>query len=339
MRYYLRPLQMNLELTQVCPLHCPQCYVVSGARHMERDLALQRIREAAAFGVRHINLSGGETLCYPYLSDLIRECRRLNLISAVSLSGALADKETLRGLIRDGVTEIYVSLNGSTEEVNSTTRDGYELAIHTLGYLRELREELSFERYAINWVMHSSNAEDFPNMLKLAEYYQAGALIVLGLKPDSAGELNSFPSLAQMEQAARRIHIYNSHNGPVEVNVESCFSPMRAILGRSLLGNQNMGIELGCGAGRDSFSVDIDGNFTPCRHILRPEKRESMQDYWENSPVLSLLRSTEEHRKAPCRGCRYEQNCLPCAEISDKLTGDLTAGFPSCPAAVQSLLP
>ena len=74
MRYYLRPLQMNLELTQVCPLQCPQCYVVSGARHMERDLALQRIREAAAFGVRHINLSGGETLCYPYLSDLIREC-------------------------------------------------------------------------------------------------------------------------------------------------------------------------------------------------------------------------------------------------------------------------
>lgn len=344
MRYYLRPQQMNLELTQVCPLHCPQCYVAPGGRHMEREVALQQIREAAAFGVRHINLSGGETLCYPYLSDLIRECSRLDLISAVSLSGALAEKETLRGLILDGVTEIYVSLNGSTEEINRVSRDGYDLAIHTLQYLRELREELSFERYAINWVMHDSNADDFPNMLKLAEHYQASALVVLGLKPDSAGELKSFPSLAQMEQVARQIR---SYKGAVEVDAESCFSPMRAILGRSLLGNQNMGIELGCGAGRDSFSVDIDGNLTPCRHILLPEKygarysasesdevqRGGIENYWKNSPVLALLRSTEEHRKAPCRGCRYEHNCLPCADISDKLTGSLVDGFPGCPAA------
>ena len=332
MRSYLRPVQMNLELTQYCPLHCPQCYVVPGARHMPLETALRRIRDAASAGVGHVNLSGGETLCYPYLRELIRECKRLNLISAVSLSGALADQEVLRELIRDGVSEIYVSLNGSSEKINRLTRDGYELAVQTLEYLRELRTELSFDQYAINWVMHHSNADDFRGMIRLAERFQAAALVVLGLKPDSAGELNGFPSGTQMEALAEQIR---SYTGPVELVVESCFSPMRAILGRSLLGNQNRGIEMGCGAGRDCFSVDIDGNFTPCRHILKPEQFGSVMDYWKNSQILALLRGAEENRAAPCRGCRYEHHCLPCAEISEQLTGSLQAGFPGCPA--QSL--
>ena len=133
MRYYLRPLQMNLELTQVCPLHCPQCYVsLNNGREMPLDTALYWIRDAADAVVKQVNLSGGETLCYPHLTELIRECHKCGLDSNIALSGAYVTEEKLREFIDAGVTRIFVSLNGSTKEVNEKTRDGYELAIRTL---------------------------------------------------------------------------------------------------------------------------------------------------------------------------------------------------------------
>lgn len=118
-RYLKRPLQMNLELTGECPLHCPQCYVEADpSRRMPLETALHHIREAAACGVRDVNLSGGETLCYPGLEELIRACTSYGLVSAVALSGALADEAALRGLLDAGVSQIYISLNGSTREIN-----------------------------------------------------------------------------------------------------------------------------------------------------------------------------------------------------------------------------
>ncbi|WP_292144356.1 radical SAM protein [Butyrivibrio sp.] len=134
------PWQMNLELTTQCPLRCPQCYVhLNQGTHMSLDTALYWIRDAADAGVEQINLSGGETLCYPFLEELIAEGKSLKLSSAIALSGIYAGKETLEKLIAAGVNDIFISLNVSTEEINAKTRDGYELAIKALETLKELR--------------------------------------------------------------------------------------------------------------------------------------------------------------------------------------------------------
>ena len=332
-RYLKRPLQMNLELTGECPLHCPQCYVeADSSRCMPLETALHHIREAAAFGVRDVNLSGGETLCYPDLEELIRECSSCGLVSAVALSGALADEAVLRGLIDAGVSQIYISLNGSTREINQRTRDGYEAAVRALGLLRSLREKYSLPvQTGINWVMHRTNAEDFPSMIRLAEDYRVDQLVVMGLKPDASGHLDGFPSREQLKEVARQIRLYT---GPLEIGVESCFSPLRALMGESLFsGNVNRGIMRGCGAGRDSYSVDASGAYTPCRHIMLPEKYSSLDAYWNDSYVLQKLRSAEDNRCPPCKGCRLQAYCLPCMEIGQKLGGSLLAGFPGCPLA------
>ena len=62
---------MNIELTTCCPLHCPQCYcTLEGGKHISLDTAREKIDEAAEHGVFVLHLSGGETLCYPWLYDL-----------------------------------------------------------------------------------------------------------------------------------------------------------------------------------------------------------------------------------------------------------------------------
>ena len=322
---YFRPHQMNLELTTKCPLHCPQCYVsLNTGKELSLDKALYWLRNGAANGVKNVNLSGGETLCYPYLNEVIRECGKLSMRPAVALSGAYVNKEILRNMINAGVREIYISLNGSTEEINAKTRDGYALAIRALSLLRELE----FSETYVNWVMHSYNAENFSEMLKLCEEYQVRGLVILAFKPDSAHELKSFPSADQIYAVAQTVRHYD---GPVLVEAEPCFSQMRAVLKDGFLMNINRGVGRGCGAGRDGVSVNVDGKLTPCRHLEIAEDFQSIETYWRESEFLKRLRGVEQNRMAPCRGCQYEAFCLPCMAVGIKLHGELNYGMSECP--------
>ena len=319
------PVMMNLELTTRCPLRCPQCYVhLNTGEDMELDTALYWLREGKKAGIQLACLSGGETLCYPHLSELIRACKELGITSAIALSGIYASKERLEGLIADGVDDIFISLNGSTEEINRKTRDGYQLAINALKTLRELE----FGSTNINWVMNKENAHDFMGMVALAERYQVKQLAILAFKPDSAYEWRRFPSAAQLEEVARQIKAYR---GPVKIMTEPCFSQMNALLGRSaLLGNRNVGIQKGCRSGRDQISVSVDGRLTPCRHLDVRETFDTIMEYWETSSFLKQLRTVEDERREPCLGCQFENNCLPCMAVGYKLEGEVTHGLATC---------
>ena len=324
-KYLDKPWQMNLELTTKCPLHCPQCYVaLNQGTEMSIDTALYRIRDGAAAGVKHVNLSGGETLCYPYLKELVIECKKQEMECAIAISGIYADRKTLEELIEAGVDKIFVSLNGSTEEINSKTRDGYHFAIKAL----ETLKEIGFENRFINWVMHSYNAEDLPQMIELGERLGVKGIAVMAFKPDSSHELKSFPSKEQMQAAASVIKKYR---GKMVLEPEPCFSPLRAMVHKSVMGNLNMGAFRGCAAGRNSLSVAVDGRLTPCRHLDIREDYEHIADYWNESKFIQELRGIEAARKAPCKGCVYEYNCLPCQAVGVKLHDHLNYGMEECP--------
>ena len=328
-RKYFSPVQMNLELTTKCPLHCPQCYVhLNTGKELQLEKALYWIKEGAACGVQLVNLSGGETLCYPHLDRVLEECHRLSMNTAVALSGAYVTEERLQRLIDSGADEIYISLNGSIEAVDQLTRDGYSLAIHAL----ELLHKMEFPNTMVNWVMHSHNADDFENMIVLCERYNVRKLVVLGFKPDSSKQLSSYPTLQQMKKIAS---IIKKYKGPTKIEVESCFSQLRALVLSGFLLNHNIGIERGCGAGRDGLSVNVDGKLTPCRHLDIPEEYTSMQEYWEKSSFLEKLRAVEEHRGSPCRECKLHRNCLTCADICLKLHGDVNCGMEECPLSSE----
>ena len=325
-KYCEHPVQMNLELTTACPLHCPQCYVhLNTGREMPLETALYWIRDAAEAGISEVNLSGGETMCYPHLTELIRECHKLGLESNIALSGVYVTEKKLGEFIDAGVTRIFVSLNGSTKAVNEKTRDGYELAISTLEMLRDME----WENTVINWVMHEYNADDFPNMIALAERYNVSTLVILSFKPDSAHQLGSYPTSEQIRTVARQIREYK---GTVDITAESCFSQLRTLAAKSFFGSLNYGVFRGCGAGRNGISVSVEGKLTPCRHIEIEEEYDHIMEYWNQSEFLAKLRTVEDSRKEPCKGCKWEKNCLPCQAVGLKLHNELNYGMQECTA-------
>ncbi len=321
------PQGMNIELTTKCPLRCPQCYcTLEGGKDIPYEIAAKYIRQAKAFGIRHIELSGGETLCYPHLYDLIKLAHEIGLETSIAVSGWHFTEECLNRLIESGLSNVFVSLNGPTEESNRMTRDGYHYATSAL----QLLQSRGFSNVYINWVMHRSNADYLPQMMQLAQKYSVRAVIILAPKPTSKHELKTFPSLEQMQNAARIIKSAR----PGTVLVESCFSPLLAIIrDTKLFGNLNIGRDMGCGAGKNLLSVNVDGMLSPCRHLEYFEKWDSLEEYWYHSQVLQEIRTLDEHKREPCDSCKYCNNCRHCLAINSKIYNSLYIGNTFCPVA------
>lgn len=316
---------INIELTTSCPLRCPQCYcTLEGGKHIPLETAKQKLDEAAEHGVCQVQLSGGETLCYPQIVELVAYAAKKLPIVNLALSGWRLDEEKLMQLVDAGATGIFISLNGSTKEINSLTRDGYEYAISAL----ELLDRCGFPNTIINWVMHSNNADDFEQMIQLAERYHVKSLVVLSLKPDSHHEMRSFPSAEQMYRVVDQI---KQHQGTVKLLIETCFSPMLAIiLDTKLFGNLNVGPFRGCTAGLNSYSINVDGKYSPCRHLDYFEDWPSLDAYLSNSPILERLRHAEEDTRTPCDKCKFMEYCRPCLAVNSKLHGEIYKGHEMC---------
>lgn len=317
---------MNLELTTNCPLHCPQCYcALTGGKNIDPEKAKFWIREGARYGVKNVMLSGGETLCYPHLTELLRAARDCGVRPNVALSGVGFTQKVYDELMEAGDPAIYISLNGSTEEINAMTRDGYGPALRAL----ELLRRNGYRETTLNWVMHASNADDFPNVMALAERYEVFRVVIIGLKPDSHKSLSTLPSREQMERTA---DFARSWRGRTRIFVEACYSPMLALVSETkLFGNLNVGKHKGCPAGRTTVSVNVDGLLSPCRHLEYFEAFDSLEEYFERSAVQRKLRTLEEQVQAPCSGCRFEKNCRHCLAINAKLKGELFLGNEFCP--------
>lgn len=323
-KIYEAPLLMNLELTTKCPLRCPQCYCkLTGGRDLPLEEAVYWIEEAARCKVEYINLSGGETMCYPHLFPLLEKIHTLGMKANVALSGAGFERKELEDMKKAGIHEICISLNGPTDEINAMSRQGFDLAIKAL----ELLKEDGFQNTCINWVMHRSNADYLEDMAKLAEEYCVKELVIMVFKPDSEHERKGLPTREQIEKTA---HFIKNYHGSVSLSAESCFSQLRVLLGERFFGNLNRGVDRGCGAGRDGISVNIDGKLTPCRHLEYPEDTKSLSEYWNNSEILKQLRQVEEHLESPCSGCKYNRNCLPCMAVNAKMKNRISFGDTSC---------
>lgn len=290
------PVGINLELTSRCPFRCPQCYAASGGpvRELPFPEGVERVREAASLGIRFVNLSGGEPLLYPDLEQLIRVCRDLGLDTAVSLSGAGADRRRIRALIEAGVSKICVSLNGSTEAINALSREGYAEAIRTLALLQEAGGCMR----VVNWVMHAGNAADLPELLKLCGQYGVHALSVLQNRRAAAGGFPDSPDLRQIRKTALFLRLYR---GPVAVVTDGCFLELRSRLPYEERYNAE-GDCTGCSAGLTHLAVNTEGLLMPCRHLNLPERFASIREYLSGSAVLKMLRERIRQNPAwrPC---------------------------------------
>lgn len=320
-----KPLGVNIELTTRCPLRCPQCYcTLENGRDIPLSLVKKRLFELGKLGVEHVELSGGETLCYPHLAETIRAARENGLYPSISTSGWNFTEEILSNLVIAGIGNIHVSLNAPTEAENRKTRSGFQEAIRAL----EVLANNCFENTIINWVMHRDSVKFLPDMIRLAEKFKVSTILIIEPRPNAAGILHSAPTLEDMLYVA---DMCRHNKSSVDLVIQHCFSPLLALKSKNALwGNTNVGPYKGCTAGQYSFCIDVDGQFIPCRHLPIPEHFDSCKEYWEQSDILKKLRIAAKNAEAPCATCKMHPYCHHCIADNFQYTGRLAWGNKTC---------
>ena len=302
-------------------------YLRDGERALSADSALRLLAQCGENRLRRARFMGVEG--YEEFDRLLGVCRENSIRAEVSLAEPVS-REALEQMIAAGADSFLMDMEEET---------GWAANAETL-------RALDFAGFRLRWFMHRGNAQDLPRVIRCAGETGAQELIITGMKPCSPGLRRENPDRGQIIAAAEIINAWqkeNLRNGDtanelqdgaakdgvpaaaagtdetagtdaksrMELTVESCFSPLRAVMGGAdEKRNGNRGIGRGCEAGSWFFAVQADGSFTPCPYLDARETYGSITEYWEHSPLLKKIRKQNGHE-----GCPYARRCLPCFAV------------------------
>ena len=301
------PKIVNIELTTFCPLRCPQCYkLLQNTRDVELEPETVKgyIDELKKIGTKKILLSGGEPLSYDGLVELIRFIREREMEVYLSTGGIGLNDDYADKLKESDITAVYVSLNGSTEQINSLSRDGYKAAVDAMNICERKNIPLR-----INWVARGDNCSDFGNIVALAEEKNIEQIDILMNKNASNNDICSAVSKDQLYELAGYIRDYN---GKVNIGVESCYFELKNLIGIK----QTSRLLKGCSAGKYSMTINAYGYVSPCTHadglyFEKTAEYDSLKDYWEKSIIVNKFR-TMGNVWEKCSDCERRIYCEPC---------------------------
>lgn len=187
-RYFPSPKIMQIEITSICPLHCPQCYTDDlKSNVMDVEQYFRIIEEAKNIGVGAITLLGGEPFTHPHICEMINALDKTGIIGGTYTSGYGLNDDVISTLKNvKNPFYLFLSLNGSTKQVHELSRDEFNLTFNSMKYLKEQHVD-----YIINWVARHDNIGDLCNVITLSKMYGAKYLNVVCNKINTYGVVES----------------------------------------------------------------------------------------------------------------------------------------------------
>ena len=254
-------------------------------RHvLDPGTAVHWLNELKANRVRKVRFTG-DVLEYQHLSELLKHCKEHGISPIIEISSKVPE-EKMAALPALDAPSFIVDFD-----------------------LLESLQGIDLAKTSVKWYMDSGNAGTLPQVVSESEKLGVKGLIITGMTPQKPAAV--YPEKQQLIEAAEFINNYK--NTKMTLSVDSCFSPLRAIMGgENTKRNRNRGIERGCSAGRDRFCIHADGRLSPCIFIKEFENPDSLAAYWEKSETVQKLRSIKENTAESCKGCCYRRHCLTC---------------------------
>jgi pyrroloquinoline quinone biosynthesis protein E len=289
-----KPLGLLAELTHHCPLGCPYCCnplaLESPDDELDAGTWSRVFKEAAALGVLHVRLSGGEPGMRGDLVDIAANAREAGLSTKLITSGVSITTRTMRDLWEAGLDQVQVSIQDA-EAVSGDRIAGYRGAFQRQHALAAEAVRLGLP-LTVNFVVHRANIERISEMVDLALRLKASRIEIAHVQYHGWALKNRatlIPTAEQVTRAAAAIE-------------ELC----RRYHDRIVI--DAVPPDCAGGWGWRFLTVTPSGRVLPCP---APElipglmfwnvRDHALGDIWENSPAFNVFRGTE-FLAAPCAG-------------------------------------
>lgn len=164
------PIAMLAELTHRCPLACPYCSNPLELEGVKTELSTEEwiiaFQQAAALGVLHLHLSGGEPAARRDLVELTSAAAKAGLYTNLITSGIGLTEKRIAELSDAGLDHLQLSIQGSTPERADRVggyKGGYQRKIAVAEWTHAAGIPLT-----VNAVCHKQNMDQMDEMLDLA---------------------------------------------------------------------------------------------------------------------------------------------------------------------------
>ncbi|GJD52059.1 PqqA peptide cyclase [Methylobacterium crusticola] len=325
------PIGLLAELTHRCPLRCPYCSnpLELDRRSVELDTATwQRVlAEAAALGVLHVHLSGGEPTARQDIVAITKACADLGLYSNLITSGVAGALAKLDALYDAGLDHVQLSIQAA--EARNAER---------IGGLKDAQpQKLAFaERVTalglpltLNAVIHRGNIDEVPAVIDLAVALGAKRLEVAHTQYYGWAYVNRAALMPAKPEVDRSIRIVEAARERLrgQLVIDLVVPDYYARYPKACAG----------GWGRRLMNVTPAGKVLPCHAAETIPGLEfwnvrdrSLAEIWARSPAFAAYRGTDWMQE-PCRSCdRREKDWGGCRCQALALAGDAAATDPAC---------
>ena len=306
----------QFELTPICNLKCRMCYVHKpeedhriSSRLLPASFWLETARQAAQEGMLVLSLTGGETLTYPYLDELMEGLSQLGLLISFNTNGTLVDEKRVEWFRRFPPTKINISLYGASDETYEALT-GMARGFTRTARAVELLQQAGLNVY-LNAVLVPENIRQLPQMHRWAAdhglvlhavsyIFPARGCAGCGeqthrLSPQLAAEAACFNKIITLGKDGFRQSAANTAFLLDQMERAEVWEPEK----------------LECRAGVCSFGVTWDGHLQPCvlfDAIRLPLGEIPFREGWQR--LTSLVGAVPVPDK--CADCRKKEICPVC---------------------------
>lgn len=325
------PIGMLAELTHRCPLGCPYCSNPLSLDARERELDTQTwsrvFREAAALGVLHVHLSGGEPSARRDLVQITAAAHASGLYTNLITSAVGINPTRLAELADVGLDHVQISIQDS-EPTSADHIANYHGAFARKKELAAAVVRLKIP-LTVNAVVHRSNIDRIGAMVDLAIELGASRVEIAHVQYYGWALRNRAALMPTAEQTAGAVktveELRQRHRG--EIVIDAVAPDYYARFPKPCVG----------GWGRRSLNVTPAGKVLPCHAAetipgleFWSVRDHSLADIWTSSPAFNAFRGTA-WMKEPCRNCaRRDIDFGGCRCQALALAGDARAADPVC---------
>ncbi len=325
------PVGILAELTHRCPLGCPYCSnpieLEQRAGELETHDWMRVFSEAAAIGILHAHLSGGEPAARRDLVEIVAHCKKVGLYTNLITSGIGLTQERLKQLADAGLDHVQLSIQDAAPE-SADRIAGYKGAFARKMDVAKWVNEAGLP-LTVNAVIHRANIARAGRMVEFAVELGARRVEIAHTQYYVWALVNRkalMPSRAQVDKAVAEVEaLRETYAG--KIVIDHVIPDYYARYPKACMG----------GWAKRTLNVNPHGKVLPCHAAETIPGLEfwnvrdhSLGDIWFNAPAFNAFRGTEWMRE-PCRSCpRKTVDFGGCRCQALALTGDARNADPIC---------
>ncbi len=327
------PLALIAEITHRCPLHCVYCSNPLELTARKEELAtadwLRVFDEAAALGVLHLHLTGGEPLARADLAEMIASARKSRLYTNLITSGIGLSRERLQQVVDSGLDHIQLSFQESDEGAANWIA-GARAHAHKLELAEWIREHRI--AFTANLVVHRQNIDHLEKMITALEALRPDRMEIAHAQYYGWALKNRAALLPTRPQLDRALAVVERASDRMRgrVRIDMVVPDYYARFPKACMG----------GWGRQLMLIDPAGQVLPCHAagVIPGMQFDNVRDHalgwiWTNSAAFQKFRG-EGWMPEPCRSCdRRAEDFGGCRCQAFLLTGDAMVTDPVCELA------